>query len=91
MREEGYTFLHLLGDGPVAMAVCRIESLVITIGTASPPHLSVTVGTGEAPVKGYLLNLAIEQGMKVCTELVIIKCIITHVCEDTKNPTSRQE
>ena len=63
----------------MTVAIGRIESLVVAIGTASPPHLAVAVGTGEPTVKSNLLYLAAEDTSQIGPEFVIIKIISAHI------------
>ena len=48
--------IHLLAEGLSCRAVGRMEGSVVTICAASPSHLAVTVGTGEAGIEYDLLK-----------------------------------
>ena len=55
------TLIHLLTERLSGSAVGRMEGGVVTIGAASPSHLAVTVGTGEACVQNdFLKTLAVS-------------------------------
>ena len=71
MRKERDSLTHLFSDRTVAMTIGRVERLVIAERTATPPHLSVAVGTGETGINGNLLYLAAKNGTQIGAELVI--------------------
>lgn len=48
--------IHLLAEGLSCRAVGRMEGSVVTICAASPSHLAVTVGTGEAGIENDFLK-----------------------------------
>ena len=56
--KESDTFLQLLRDAFLRLAVGRVECLVVTIGTTAESFAPVPVGTAESGIDGYFLHLA---------------------------------
>jgi hypothetical protein len=53
--EKMDAIVYLFRDSSGWFAITGTKTLIITIGTPSPPFIPVAVGTGEAGVDGYLL------------------------------------
>ena len=77
MREEGDTLTHLLGYGFIAMAIGRVEGLVIAICATAAPFGAVAIRTGETAVEGYFLHLERETALQETRKVVVVKTFFT--------------
>ena len=71
MREERDTLAHLLSNRAVAVAIGRVERLVVAECATAPPHLTVAVRASKTRINGNLLHLAAKDTTQIVTELVI--------------------
>ena len=89
--KEGDTLPHLLGNRLVAVAICRVECLVVTICATATPLSAVTVRAREATIESYLLHLEREMPLQKGGKVVIVKaffCIHKNSlsCQTTNRP-----
>ena len=68
---ELYPFINLCGNRHSGTCVARVESSVITVGTPSPAHASISVRTRETCIYNHFLQTLIVHFLEISNVRII--------------------